>query len=205
MTRDELVARLRVFFENDTYYASTDFNASVQDGYDEAAALSGCIVRGAVVSFVAELTYYDMRTLLPDLIGVIAVFNRTTKLWMYPNSTDAWDQGCNDWETCIGTPEEFAVVNFRYMAINKKPGAVSYGDMYVFYVASAPTLGPTTTILIDDALVDTLEKYAQMDLNEQMQEWQKAGRVFSEYQACLKDLSVWAKSQRDVGRVPSLK
>lgn len=206
MTRGELQTRLRTFFENDTYYTSGDFNNSIQDAYDEAAAVTGCIVKAVAIDFTANLSYYDLRTLIPDLIGVIAVFNRTTKLWMYPESTNRWDQDREDWETCIGTPEQFSVISFRYMAIYKKPGSAGYGQMYIFYVASAPTLASDDDVLqLDECFIQVLENYVQVDLLEQGQEWIKAQTMFGEYQARLQELRVWVNANRNPGRVPGLK
>src|SRR5437868_1305587 len=130
MTRVDLQSRLRNFFQNDTYYQGIDFNDSIQDGVDEVVAFSGCRYLSATLAFTANRSYYDLKTLLPDFLGIYAIFNATIRRWMTPISLRKLDQFRIDWETSLGTPYYFCPINFRYMAIYKKPGTVNYGSMY---------------------------------------------------------------------------
>jgi hypothetical protein len=204
MTRTDLETRLRNYFENNDYYASIDFGYTIQDGYDEVIAFSGCIVKAAVLPFQANLTYYDLITLLDDYIGLISIYNTVTNRWMVPTSERKLDALRPDWETCYGTPELFYPVNHRFLAIYRKPSTI-YGNFYIYYIASAPTLGPTDPIQIPTDYANTLEDYCITDLQEQAQEFTKALTRFESYQANLQQLQRWAKSMRQPDRLPNLR
>ncbi len=206
MTRLELVTRLRNYFENNIYFSTDDFLASLQDGYDEVAAFSGCILKATNIPFIKDLTYYDMITAIPDCIGVFAIFNTVTKRWMVPVSQGRLDRHSESWEVYYGTPEYFAICSHRYTAIYRKPSVDSYGDMYVYYVAAAPTLSADDDVIqIPDEYATTLEGYSITDLQEQQQEWSKAQKYLAVYGQALEDLRIWAKEQRNPARNPNLR
>lgn len=204
MTRTDQEIRLRNYFENNDYYASLDFMYTIQDGYDEVIAFSGCIVKATVLPFVAGLTYYDLLTLIPDYLGVISIYNTVTNRWMSPTSERKLDKLRPDWETCYGTPELFFPLNHRFVAIYRKPSTV-YGNFYIYYIASAPTLGPTDPIQIPTDYQNALEDYCITDLQEQAQEFTKALTRFTSYQENLAQLQRWAKSSRQPDRLPNLR
>ena len=52
-TRIDLQQRLGMFFQNNQYYQTIDFNDSLQDGIDEIAAFTGCIYNSATLPFTA--------------------------------------------------------------------------------------------------------------------------------------------------------
>lgn len=206
MTRSELEHRLRVYFDKDPYYSSGDFTNAIQDGYDECAAFSGCIVKSTTVPFSKLLTFYDMKALIPDLLGIIAIYNSTIRRWMIPTSLRKLDMHQGDlWETQVGSPEFFAPISFRYMAIYKKPGADNYGNMFIYYKATAPTAGNTDTLLIPDEHITSIENYCKVDLQEQAQEFQKASLLYVDYQEALNDLIKWSRSRRMPDKIPFLK
>lgn len=204
MTRVELAARIQNFFNNPTYFTDYDINNSIQDGIDEVCAFTGCIYKSAVVPFVGGLSYYDMLTILPDYIGMIAVYNSTINRWMWPMSLRKFDELRIDWECVLGVPYYFSVVNHRYMAIYQKP-ATSLGNMLVYYRAAAPTLDDSTQIPLLDDYLNTLENYNITDLFEQSQEWQKAGGHFESYVKDLQQLKNLIQSKRMPDRLPSLR
>lgn len=196
MTRVDVEHRLSLYFENDTYYTPYDLQNSIQDGYDEVISFSGAILKSATIPFTQNLSYYDMLTLLPDYIGVYAIFNNVTNRWMWPTSERKLDQVRPDWETSIGTPEYFVPKSHRYMAIFRKPSTALYGNMYVFYRASAPTLGDSDVIQLPDDYVNALSDYCIADLLEQQQEFTKASLRLSSYMDNLEQLRVWIQNQR---------
>ena len=204
MTRVDMQGRLQNFFNNSVYYTTDDLNASIQDGLDEVAAFSGCVFNSAVLPFINNKTYYDMLTLLPDYIGVIAIFNSTIRRWLLPTSIRKLDQDRIDWETALGVPYYFVPVTHRYVAIYKKPGTVNYGNMYVFYRASAPLLCDSDTIPIPDDHIQALENYSRTDLWEQNQEWGKAGQELGSYRNTLDLLKTWM-NRRNSERTMSLR
>lgn len=205
MTRGELVTRLRNYFENNVYFSTDDFLVSLQDAYDEAAAFSGCILKATNIPYEQDLSYYDMIDKIPDFVGVFAIFNSVTKRWMTPVSMIKLDRHRVDWETAYGTPEYFSVVSHRFLAIYRKPSTADYGDMFVYYVAAAPTLASDADVIqIPDDLAAVLEDYSVTDLQEQQQEWAKASEYLKIYSASLTDLRNWANQQRLPARMPSL-
>lgn len=205
MTRHDLEHRIRNHFENDTYYSSDDVVNSIQDGYDETVVYTGLILKATTIPFTSLLSYYDMITLIPDFMAVVAIFNSVTRKWMIPTSLRKLDQVRPDWETAYGTPMYFAPVSHRYVAIFMKPLAVGYGDMYIFYKATAPQAADTDTILIPEDYNHCLIDYVISDLWEQNQEWGKAGVHLQAYQESLEDLRLWMKSQRLPDRLPGLR
>jgi hypothetical protein len=198
--------RLRNYFQNSIYYSGDDLNNSIQDGLDEVVAFSGCVYNSATIPFVANLTYYDMVTLLPDFIGLVAIFNNQIKRWMTPVTIKKLDGFRIDWEIVGGTPWYFCMMNYRFMAIYQKPLSGNYGLAYVFYVAAAPNPLTDTTILpIPDDHMQALENYCITDLLEQQQEFTKANAAIKDYAKRIEQLRVWMKNRRDKDRVRSLK
>lgn len=206
MTRVDLTARLVNYLPNTTYYQTQDFNDSIQDGLDELAALTGCIYASATLPFVSGVSYYDMLTLLPNYIGVIAIFNSVIKRWLIPTSLRKLAQVRWDWETAYGTPYWFVPVNHRYVAIFMKPLTSAYGNMQIFYRASAPSpLTDTTELPIPDDHIHALESYVLTDLWEQNQEFSKAMAYFQEgYLPDSDKLRIYIQSKRNPGRMQRL-
>jgi hypothetical protein len=204
-TRDSYKARLQLTFDNLTYYSDSDFNDSIQDGYDEISAFSGLYLRSTVVPFVPLLTYYDLLGTIPDYLGLIAIFNTGYNRWMIPSSVRKFNIDRIDWESAYGVPYYFSVVSHRFMAIYKKPSVPNYGNMYIFYHASAPSLGPSDLLAIPDSDITVMEDYNIVDLWEQNQEWNKAGSHFEAYVKNLRRLKTWIKNNRQPDRAPILK
>lgn len=205
MTRVDLQTRLQNFFQNGTYYTTDDLNNCIQDGMDEVAAFTGCIYASATISFIPGKTYYDLLTLLPNYIGVIAIYNATINRWLIPTSIRKLDQVRIDWETCGGTPYYFVPVNHRYVALYYKPLAAGYGNMYIFYRASAPVLTDTLAIPIPDDHIQALESYCIEDLWEMQQEWGKAGEYFEIYDKNIEELRLYMRTLRNPARQMGLK
>lgn len=205
MNRTQMAARLQNFFQNPAYYKSIDINDSLQDGLDEIAAFTGCIFKSATIPFTQNTTYYNMVNLIPDYIGVYAIFNAVIRRWMTPSSLRKFNQVRIDWETIGGTPFYFSPVSHRYLAIFRKPLVPAYGNMYVFYVASAPLLNDTTEIPIPDDHLSALESYSIQDLWEQNQEFSKAANYLETYSNNLESLRVYMQNKRNSDRQMSLR
>lgn len=205
MNRVELQTRLQNNFNNSVYYSTDDLNQAIQDGLDEIVPFTGCVYKSAVLPFTQFTTYYDLLTLLPDYVGAIALFNSTIRRWMWPTSLRKLNQIRIDWDVCYGTPEYFVPINHRYVAIYKKPGAAHYGNLIVFYIASAPTLGDSTEIPLPDEYGTVLEDYCKADLWEQAQEWGKAGVELKNYIESIGELHTLMKSKRNRDRLPGLR
>lgn len=202
MTRVDLAARLQNFFQNPNYYQSVDLNDSIQDGLDEVCALTGCVFASATLPFQGNKTYYDLLTLLPNYVGVFAIFNSVIKRWLYPTSLRKLQNVRYDWETAYGTPYWFVPVTHRYIAIFMKPNVSNYGNMQIFYRASAPSpLTDQITLPIPDDHIHSLESYCITDLLEQNQEFQKAMEYFeSGYLPDADKLRIYMQNKRNIGR-----
>jgi len=202
--RVDIKLKVTNFFQNPAYYLGADLNDSIQDGTDEITAFSGCNYGVALIPFVGSLSYYDLLTLIPNYIGVIAIFNGATKCWMTPTSVRKLDQYRPDWETAIGTPEFFVPINHRYIAICKKPLVQDYGNMYMLYVSSSPVLDDATTLPFPSEYAQLIEAYVKTDLWEQNEEFTKASKEFLIYQQQLQKLHTLVHSKRQIDRLPSL-
>lgn len=205
MTRVDHRQRLQNFFNNTVYYTDQDLNDSIQDGLDEICAFTGAIWKSAVLPFTQYTTYYDLLTLLPDYIGVYAIFNRVIKRFLIPSSLKKFNDSRVDWDTAYGTPIYFAPINHRYVAIYRKPSVTNYGDMVVFYRAAAPTLVDGTAIPLPDEHLTCLESYNIVDLWEQAQEFTKASNYFKAYMEDLDELRILMRNQRNSDRQIALK
>lgn len=204
-TRVDVTNRLKLHFQNNVYYTSIDFNDSIQDGLDEIVPFTGCVYGSVTLPFVNNLTYYDLLTMIPNYVGVIAIFNNVIKRFLIPTSITKLDQDRIDWECCAGTPYYFCPVNHRYVAIYKKPITDAYGDMFIYYRASAPLLNDATIIPIPEDHVYALEAYATCDLLEQNQEFTKASKMLKTYQSNLEELHLYMRNKRNPDRVKSLR
>lgn len=204
-TRDQYKTRLELLIPNTVYYEDVSFNDSIQDGYSEISAIGGVNLKSTVLNFIPNKSYYDMITLIPDYLGVIAIFNAGIRRWMFPSSIRKFNDDRIDWESAVGVPYYFSVVSHRYLAIYKKPSNNNYGQMYVFYHASAPTLGGSDLLTIPDQFITVLDDYTITDLWEQNQEWGKAAEHFEAYVANLEKLRSWIKGNRNADRRPQLK
>ena len=204
-TRLDTAAKLANQFNNSVYYDTDSINASLQDGVDEVCAISGCIWKSASLPFTLGTTYYDLLTLLPDYIGIVAMWNNTIKRWMFPTSLRKLNQQREDWDSAYGTPYYFCPITHRYVAIWLKPSVANYGQMFVYYRAAAPVLTDTTPIPIPDEHITALELYSITDLWEQAQEWGKAADSAQDYLKNLEALRVLMRNQRNPARGAQLK
>lgn len=182
MTRLELQQRLQNNFNNSVYYTGQNLNDSIQDGLDEVVAFAGTGFASIELPFTQNLSYYDMIILTGgNYIGAIAMFNKVIRRWMIPKSRRKFENVRVDWETAPGTPEYFAPVSHRYLAIYKKPVVPNYGNFIMFYRSAAPTLTDSTPIPLPDDHITTLESYCKCDLWEQNEEFTKAGIELKNY------------------------
>lgn len=206
ITRGELKTQIANYFENSPYYqGEPDLNNSIQDGYDELIAYAGLRPTKGTFPITNGKTYYDLKTLLPDFVAVIALFNPVTKRWLSPTSLTKLERYGQSWETVSGSPYFFVSVSWRYIAIHPKPVVDGYGNMIIYYMAQAPLLVDDGTVIDStDEGVSVIEQYVRTDLLEMGQEWSKAGNQFISY---LDDLEQYRKKmqQRAVDRIPMLR
>lgn len=202
MTRDQLAAKLLVNLDdNAIFFESADLAFSTQDGYDEIAAATGLIEKATTLTLSATTTYYDFRTLIPDFIGLIGIWNTVTKRYLTPVSLLYLEGQRPDWEVQLGTPEVFWPINFRYVAIFPQRADLCY----VFYRASAPTLAGDTTIAIPAEHLRVLLDYSTGDLLETQQEFESAMVYLTNYIAGIEKLRQSVQNKLNTGRQGGLR
>lgn len=181
-TRDQIAADVleNLASSGIDYYTSSDVNEAIQDGYDDVAALTGCIQKSTNIN-VANTTYYDMLTLIPDFFALVAAYNNTTLRWILFDNLKTFDNVRIDWETWGGMQPMFgSISNFRYVTLVPILAAAS-GTITIFYRATAPTLAFSDTPLIHLDEQVLLEWYATADLFDQAQEFTKADKYWDKY------------------------
>jgi hypothetical protein len=204
-TRVDVRKKLQQHFNNTVYYDDQSLNDSIQDGMDEIAAFTGCIYKSVELPFTQFTTYYDLLALCPDYIGVVAIFNKVIRRWLWPGSLKKFNQDRIDWDVSYGTPYHFCPISHRYVAIYKKPAVATYGNFIMFYRAAAPTFADNTIIPLPDEHITCLETYSIADLWEQAQEYSKATEGLKVYINNLENLRVLMRNQRNRDRYMSLK
>src|SRR5262245_4943488 len=204
-TRIDIEDRIQSTFNNTVFYDKLSMDDAIQDGLDEVCAFTGCIYKSAQLPFTQFTTYYDLLTLLPDYIGLVAIFNQVSNRWMTPSSHKKFDLDRPDWDTAYGTPWYFSAISHRYVAIYKKPAVSDYGNMFVYYRAAAPLLADDTAIPIPDEHLAALESYCEADLWEQAQEWGKSGLAIKDYVKDLNALRVVMRNKRNPDRYVNLR
>lgn len=196
MTRDQISDRVQRHLNDEgIFYTVDDLNDSIQDGYAEVAAFTGCIFKATSINLTANLTYYDMGALIPDYLAVTSIFNPATKRWLQPTNLRLLEELRSDWELATGNPFLFWPVNFRFIAIYPRV-TVSSGTLYIFYRANADTLTGTSTPQFPEENQSVLENYVQCDLQEQAEEFIKAKLEFNSYISSITELKQAQRSFR---------
>jgi hypothetical protein len=181
LTRDGIAGIIReTLNDQGVFYSADDVNDAIQDGYDEIVAYTGCIENAVSLQFQSGLNYYDFYTLIPDYLGVVAIWNKSMKRWMIPVSLRELDDMRWDWERAVGSPYLFCPLNYRYVIIF--PRMMSAGEMYVFYKAKANTLTGSDVLNIPPEICsEIMEHYLLADLHEQREEFTKAQMAYKTY------------------------
>lgn len=205
MTRDDIAARARFNLDDSgiTFYSADDFNDSIQDGYNEAVALSRTIEVNKTISFVNSLTYYKFGDIISDYIHVIAIFNNNTNKWLDYISLELLKEGNARWETTEGQPKFFTVFEDRYIALYPKQ-ATATGTMLVLYKGTANVLLAATEPTIPDSHQIILEQYTTGDLLEQAEEFRKAQEWQDEYFKQTKQLMQQMFERNNTDRIARL-
>jgi hypothetical protein len=186
-----------------SYYSPIDFVDSIQDAYDEVVANTGVILKSETVDLQANLSYYDMRTLLPDFLCIMGAWSVSQKRWLIPVSYRELDDIRDDWELAIGSPYLFCPVNYRYITIYPKPSSTT-GQLYIFYKATADVLAGDTIPQIPIELSEAiLREYVIGDLHEQQMEFTKAQMRWEIYVQKMQEL-VKLMASRQQERLPRL-
>lgn len=204
-TRDQITTKVLQNLENSgaSFFTASQVNDSIQDGYDDVCAYCGQLEKSISVDFQANLTYYNMRSLVPDFMAVVAVYNYNTKRWLIDSNSKELDQVRWDWETWIGQPIWFFPHDFQYMAICPKLSS-NNGNMEVFYRAQATTLIGASVPRIKSNSVKLLEFYATGDLLESVKEYIKADIWLGQYKELRERYKTDVKSLAEADRIATI-
>ncbi len=177
MTRDEL-ASLIITNLNDSGVFNTldEVNDAIQDGYEDLVLTHGLRPKATAISITANMSFYDMVTLIPDFVALRAIFYSTNKRWLISRPLKYFQSIREDWELTTGNPTDFWVANYRRVAIFPHPTTSSTNTLWVFYYASAPALTSASqdlNIPVDSGF-RALENYATSVLLTKAEEWSKA-------------------------------
>lgn len=209
-TRGQVKAEVQTNLKelNLNFYSDEDLNNSIQDAYDDLGILTQCIQRNITLPWISNLSYYNYKEILPDYLGVIAIFNNVTNQWLRDDlSLKDFDRIRRDWELWIGTPLFWAPSDPQRIAICPKyfSSAVKYGAFtslgfsdaffldnsafnslgsYILYYWAVPPklLSDNDTFLIASDKTTALTRYVTADLLEQAQEFNKAQSFWAPYQ-----------------------
>jgi len=189
MTRDEIKERVKenLYDSGMVNFDSESLDDSIQDGYDEIALLSGCVEKIATLGLVGNLTYYKVTDYVTNYFRPIAIWNNQTNRWLEPLSYKEIGELHGRWETVNGSVIAFTPIGFEYIAIFRKPATTS-GTLLLFYKATADTLAGGTTPTIPSSDVNILEDYATADSLDQILEYEKSIRYFTDYQTKIKEI-----------------
>ena len=162
------------------HFKAENVNDAIQDGYHEVAALVLPFDSMAEVNVLGKTPYYDFYSLINNYIGTFAIYGSAIDNWLDFDSVKGFDQTSDRWECETGNPRNFAVINFRYIAINPVPVS-DEGKITVYYHTLPSDLDDSVNLEFEEIEPDTLENYATADLLEQSEEFGKAQRYREDY------------------------
>lgn len=181
-TRDQIASKVLENLDNAgaSFFTALDVNNSIQDGYDDVSCYCGQIEKSYTLSLQANLTYYDLSSIISDFLAVTAVYNYQTNRWLETVGRPELDQKRWDWEIWEGNAQWFFPLDARYLAICPRSNS-STGTLEVFYKAEADTLTSTSVPKILKDNVKLLEFYATGDLLESVKEFVKSDIWLGQY------------------------
>lgn len=178
-----------------TFWTDTDFNDSFQDAYDDVVCLSQCVVKSTTLSWIANLSYYDVVVDcgVLDYLATVAIFNYATNRWLRDDlNLRDFDKFRKDWETWSGTPQFWASSDFSRIAVAPKyiTSIPTPGTFKLVYWTTAPVLftDGDNFLMASDAQT-LLEYYVSADMLEQAQEFSKAAEYWEKYYTDLEEYS----------------
>jgi|GEM_PF-4472745 len=201
MTRSQLRANVRANLSDAgiTFYQDADINSSLQDAYNDIASKCRCIVNNVTLNFLSQVNYYDFlagnpdplngglpkNTPVTDFLGVIAIFNNNTNLWLRDdlNKRD-FDKIRIDWELWTGQSQYWAPISLKYIAVAPRLQEGS-GTFELWYWGKAPIWTDeddlVTEPLVASDMQTLFEYFATADLLESAEEPIKAMTWWEKY------------------------
>jgi hypothetical protein len=186
MNRGQIRTRvLKNLSDAGVIYSVNELNDFLQDGYNEVAERSKCIIKSASVNQVANAPYYDFITLgVTDYLGTIGIFNNATQFWLRDDiSLRDFDRLRRDWEQWTGSPQFWAPHSLQYIAVCPNEFQIVAQTFSLWYWAIAPTFTTDSdTPLIATDKQNLLENYATAMALEDSKELTKASTYMAQYE-----------------------
>lgn len=211
LTRDQTVANIQSNLEDLTgvYWDNTGvLNGIVQDGYDEVAVATRCIIKVINgLNFYNNLVHYQMPNYIADYYKAFAIFNRQTNRWMEAKDKIVFNRFRFDWELSIGTPWFWAVSGLDYISFFPHYGGSGYpyttsaGLYDIIYSATADILQATSVPQIPNQFQQILEYYGTAEALEMQKEYSKAGDWWEQYYSMIQELKVKISNQMSPDRM----
>lgn len=192
------LTRSNLFDAGVTFWAAEDLDDSVQDGYDDVAFQTQCIVKRLngfpwldKVGYINFKTRYNVN----NYMGTTAIFNNNTNMWLRDDVVVRhFDQLRRDWEVWCGQPQFWAPVSNEYIVVvPRMPQATGSFDL-IYWEAAPVILDDTHVPLIATDMQGLLELYSTADMLEQAQEYVKASKWWDQYQSGITEYSKRTKN-----------
>lgn len=174
--------------ENKVHYLTVDIDTAIQNGYDDIAINSRCILKTATVSWVSNRSYYDIVTLgVSDYFAPLAIYDNNQKRFLFDDLTlKDFDNMREDWEIWTGTPEWWTPSAYNRIAIMPRHSTAT-GNFTLYYAATANTLSSGTTPTVVPDMQRLLYLYAEAELLERSHEFTKALKLWEQYYMLLEE------------------
>lgn len=194
ITLAQQITNIQMNLGNSSFYSVAEIANSVQDAYNEVAALVLYNVKKVILTWPAQLNWFDFignpALNVTDYLGTIAIFNNSTNQFLRDDvQIRDYDRLRRDWELWTGTPQFWAAHSVQYIAITPSYPANTVGLTFVlYYYAQSPNLlgnlseiDITQTFSIASDMDDIIEFYVTADLLETMEEPKKAAMWWKKY------------------------
>jgi hypothetical protein len=197
--------RTRLNEASANFWANTDINTSINDGYAELSDASEWKESSASVATTANVTYYSLLTMTSDeILSLRSAQNPTTKYWLQPADALYMDSQVHPrWENITSEPEYYLMRGLFQVGYTPKRNAS--GTILQFYsmMPAALSAGTDTPGFPQEFHFGIVE-YALYDLLAQEGETDKSLTHWEQYLGYEKSLVEYVNSRIGHPRVETL-
>jgi hypothetical protein len=182
------------------YYTLSDVNESITDSYNRIAVVTGCLTKAVLVTPQLNC-YWDVKSVVPDYLYPVGIYNYNTNCWLEGRYCKSFDQFRWDWELWLGEPEWFAPVDYRRLALVPHQVNPSSQQFLLIYRAVPPVLDDSYQFPIIQPLQNVFVHYCLGDLLEQAKEYQKASPNWEAYKRYILEVRQSVKNLAQLDKV----
>lgn len=170
-------------------YSVQDLNDSVKDAYDDIVVNTQCIVKKVTLNYIANLTYYDLSSLVADYLVCVAIYDVFNKFWLDDDMTVRdFEFVRRDWELAKSTPKNWAALDHKHVAIFPKYADITGKTFDLYYWATSPSVVDSDIPLVPLDFHKLIPDYSTADLLESYEEFTKANLFWAKYYADFAEL-----------------